>query len=290
MGKTELSLSLVPEKFEIISADSVQVYRYLDIGSGKPEQEILAARKHHLIDIVDPDYPFSAGEYCRMAETACTEIFKKSRIPLFVGGTGLYIDSFFLGIASIPDIDISVRNEIYREMEEKGLEHLHGELLKHDPEFVKGVHPKDKQRIIRGLEVLRGTGRPLSSYYSENRGFQSEKTLFIGLNDDRDLIRKRIAARVGRMIESGLVDEVQNLRGRGYGPELKSMKSIGYAEINSFLDGLMPFNEAVDKIKINTAQYAKRQMTWFRKRDNIAWYRPEESKKIINHVQEWIDN
>ncbi len=289
-GKTELSCSLASEIFEIVSADSVQVYRLLDIGSGKPDAAIRGRIRHHLIDIVEPDYPFSAGDFCRLAENACREITGRGKIPMFVGGTGLYIDSFFLGLSEIPDIEPSIREKLSGEMDERGPLSLYDELKSVDPVFAGRISANDRQRILRGLEVQRGTGRPLSSFFEGKRGFQSERTLFIGLSDERMIVRERIARRVDSMIKQGLVEEVRSLREMGFGPELKSMKSIGYWEINMFLDGALAMDETVEKIKINTGRYAKRQMTWFRRRHDINWFRPGENEKIIDLIKEWIDN
>jgi tRNA dimethylallyltransferase len=290
VGKTDLSLSLASRQFEIVSADSVQVYRYLDIGSGKPSRADRERIRHHVIDIVDPDSPFSAGDFCRAAYDSCNEIAARGNIPLFVGGTGLYIDSFFRGLSRIPEAEASVRATLKRRLDEQGVEALHGELAIHDPLFASRISSRDTQRVLRGLEVFMSAGRPLSSFYAEKQGHQSSRTLFIGLNDERQLVRQRIAQRVDAMIDTGLVDEVRSLRERGYGPGLKSMKSIGYAEINAFLDNALSLDQAVEKIKTNTAQYAKRQMTWFRRRSDIAWFAPDERKKIFNLVEEWIDN
>ncbi|OHD66820.1 MAG: tRNA (adenosine(37)-N6)-dimethylallyltransferase MiaA, partial [Spirochaetes bacterium RBG_13_51_14] len=164
-GKTVVSLEVAGDRCEIISADSVQVYRYLDIGSGKPDKADRVRIRHYLIDWVDPDYQFTAGEFCREAGKAVREIVACGKLPLFVGGTGLYIDSFFRGLSEIPEISPDVGEMLRNELLERGLKNLHEELVRVDPGFGKRIHPNDTQRIMRGLEVYRGTGRPLSSYY-----------------------------------------------------------------------------------------------------------------------------
>jgi len=290
VGKTGASLAMAEDgSCEIISADSVQVYKYLDIGSGKPERYDRERIRHYLIDVVDPDFPFTAGDFCREARKAAGEIASHGRVPLIVGGTGLYIDSFFQGLSDIPEIPRDVREVIRKEQAERGLQSLYDELMRVDPGFGSGIHPHDAQRITRGLEVYRGTGRPLSSYYDCKHRYGSDDTLYLGLHEDRVVLRKRIDERVDRMFERGFVDEVRWLRERGYGPELKSMKSIGYGEINSFIDGKMSMEETLDAIKTVTKKYAKRQMTWFGKNKRIHWFKINELEGIRNLLQRWLD-
>lgn len=265
------------------------MYRYFDIGSGKPSPEERSLVRHYLIDVVDPDYPFTAGDFCEHALLAAGEIRERGKIPLFVGGTGLYIDSFFKGLSDIPRPPASVRDVLLRELEEKGLDALYQELHENDEQFARTIHPHDRQRILRGLEVLRGTGRPISDYYRGTRGEESESTLFIGLHEDRNVLRQLIGARVDAMLAGGFVEEVRELRRRGYGPGLKSMKSIGYREINRHLDGLESADEMVGKIKINTARYAKRQMTWFTRNSRMRWFSPGQIDALRELVERWID-
>ncbi len=286
-GKTALSLELAAFGFEIVSADSVQVYRYLNIGSGKPTVEERSSVRHFCIDIVDPDYNFTAGEFCRFADSAVSEIALTGKVPLFVGGTGLYIDSYFFGLSEIPPVEESVRKALLQELQERGIASLYSELQDRDPAFASRIHPNDRQRILRGLEVFRQNGKPLSSFFGETMRRASENTIFIGLRVERDVLRGRISERVDYMLRSGLVEEVENLRGLGYGADLKSMKSIGYAEVNSFLDGHIDKSGLAEKIKINTARYAKRQMTWFGKNDLIRWVAPEEKNRIFDMIIKW---
>lgn len=289
VGKTAASLDLAGDRFEIVSADSVQVYKYLDVGSGKPERADRERIPHHLIDVVEPDVPFTAGEFCREAERAVDLITARNRQPMIVGGAGLYIDAYFQGLSDIPEIAAEVRDAIRAELEDSGLRRLHDELVRVDPAFGNRIHPNDTQRIIRGLEVYRGTGRPLSSYYSGKRRHGTEETLFIGLYEERIELRKRIGARVDEMIARGFVEEVRSLRERGYGPELNSMQSIGYAEINRLIDGALGLDEAVEKIKTATGQYAKRQMTWFRKNEKVVWVKAGDVEHMRLLVRQWLD-
>jgi len=267
----------------------VQVYRHLNIGSGKPDQEQMQRIRHYLIDVVDPDYRFTAGDFVRMAHKASSEITNKGKIPLFVGGTGLYLDSFFQGLSHIPPVDKSVRLKLYEEMKEKGAIELHRILKGIDPEFAVKVHPNDPQRIIRGLEVYRGTGRSLSDYYKSREGAESEETLYVGISPEKSELHRRIELRVDRMMERGFVEEVEMLRGMGFSPEIPSMKSIGYAEVNEYLDGIVTFNESVEKIKSMTKKFAKRQMTWFRRNKKIEWFDPGDEKKILKKIENWLN-
>jgi tRNA dimethylallyltransferase len=210
-------------------------------------------------------------------------------LPLFVGGTGFYLDAFFKGLSLIPDIDPLIRSRIRDDIAERGTGPLYDELLVIDPSFAGKIHPNDRQRIMRGLEVYRGTGRPLSWYYREKNGHESGETLYIGLYDERESLNDRINERVDAMIASGFADEVKNLREMGYTPELKSMKSIGYAELNRFLDGLMDFKDAVEAIKNETRHYAKRQMTWFRRNKKKNWIKPDKKDALYQYVFKWLN-
>ncbi len=282
MGKTDVSLELANDEYEIISADSVQVYKYLNIGSSKPCLTVRNQIKHYLIDIVNPDFNFTAGHFCRYALKACDEISLKGKFPLFVGGTIFYIDSFFNGLSEIPEIDGSVKNQIKLELKESGLQFLYQELVKYDSTFALKIHCNDTQRIIRGLEVYRGTGRPLSSYYKNRVGHGSENTIYIGIFVEREILKKRIEQRVDQMMKNGFLDEVNNLRKMGYGPELRSMKSIGYLELNKYLDGVLSLGEAIEKIKVETKRYAKRQMTWLKSNKKIHWIENADIRQIKN--------
>jgi tRNA dimethylallyltransferase len=286
-GKTDLALGLAGDIFEIISADSVQVYRRLDIGSGKPAPAQRELVRHHLVDIVDPDRRFTAGDFCREALLAAGDIEKRGKIPLFVGGTGLYIDSFFGGLSGIPPVDPLVSATIRDELERRGPAEMYAELERVDRAFALRIHPNDRQRIARGLEVFRGTGRALSGFFGERSGAASEKTIFIGLNPPRDELHGRIERRFDLMMERGFLEEVRLLRESGYGPELGSMKSIGYRELNMHLDGKLPLDEAVRAAKLETKRYAKRQMTWFRRNGRITWFEDFQVEKIEKMLYTW---
>ncbi len=200
----------------------------------------------------------------------------------------MYIDSFFSGIAEIPAIDRSVREELYRDLDNYGLSALYNKLKEADPDFADRIHPNDKQRILRGLEVYRQTGKPISFYFETNRGCGSSETLYIGLYEERDVLRSKIDMRVDNMIRSGFVEEVRTIRNMGYGSHLKSMRSIGYNEINSYLDGEITLADSIEKIKLETKRYAKRQMTWFRKNKKINWFKPSRIDQIRDIINKWM--
>ncbi len=206
-----------------------------------------------------------------------------------MGGTGFYIDSLFKGLSAIPDIDPFLREAITADMAMRGIRAMYDELLEADRDFARSIHPNDRQRIIRGLEVFRGTGKPLSAYYLEKTGYESDDTLYVGLQEERDVLAERIGLRVDHMMERGFLREVENLRSMGYGPGLKSMKSIGYAELNEFLDGRRDYDSAVEEIKIETRRYAKRQITWFRRNKRINWFKNDRKNDIIQLVDNWLN-
>ncbi len=211
-------------------------------------------------------------------------------MPLFAGGTGLYIDAFFKGLSNIPQIDKAIRDNLALEIAEKGNAVLYNELQKVDPDFAQKVHPNDTQRIMRGLQVFRGTGRNLSSYFNETSGAESDKTLYIGIFPGKMELHQRIDLRVDSMLKKGFVDEVFQLRSNGYNPQLASMKTIGYAEINNYLDDLITYSDAVEKIKNSTKKYAKKQITWFKRNKKIMWFKPEDVKQITHYIENWLNH
>ena len=288
VGKTELALKLPSNIFEIISCDSVQVYKYLNIGSGKPDAETLKKTPHHLIDIIKPDEEYSAGDFVRDAGCISKSIVENGKIPLFVGGTGMYIDSLFKGISEIPKISSEIRQTIKNELEISGNELLYSKLKEIDPEYASKIHFKDKQRITRALEVYRATGKPFSFFHSTPGVAEDFDALFIGLMVERLELVNLIHNRVDKMIQNGLIDEVKDLREMGYGSNLKSQMTIGYKEIHSYLDGKIDQDKAIEEIKSKTAKYAKRQMVWFKRNSSINWFYPQDFQKISDKIKYFI--
>jgi tRNA dimethylallyltransferase len=260
----------------------------MDIGSGKPSNAQRREVAHYCIDITDPDYRFTAGNYCREADEACNVINSSGKIPLFVGGTGMYIDAFFNGLSNIPPIDNRIKDQLQERLRLEGVKPLYNELVKYDAKWAARIHHNDTQRILRGLEVFMCTGRPISSYHEEKSGNLTDETLYVGLYCDRSELRDRIYNRVDMMMKEGFLEEVEKLRVMGYGPGLKSMKALGYAQLHAYLDGEYSIDEAIIKIKNETARYAKRQLTWFRRNKRIRWFNKNQVEKLREMVYNWI--
>lgn len=257
----------------MVSADSMQIYKGMNIGTAKVTQEEMQGIPHHLIDIVEPTEPFSVAEYQRLARQKIDEITKRGKIPILVGGTGLYVRSV-IDKLEFPsgEITSAVRRRLEERAAHEGGDALYGELIEKDPAASGIVHPKNVRRVIRALEVIELTGRPFSEFHREWKNRESLYDLKIfGLNMDRDKLRERINRRVDRMVMAGLLDEVRGLIASGYERFLTSQQAIGYKELIGYLKGETSLEEAVDTLKARTRQYAKRQLTWFRADSRIHW-------------------
>lgn len=280
-GKTSCGIELA-ERFggEIVSADSVQIYRHLDIGSAKPTQEERARVVHHMIDIRDPDEDFSAGDYVREARECLDKIRTKSLVPLVVGGTGLYIKLLLGGIVDVPATDPLVRQRLKQE-ESKGDGTLYARLVKVDPESARRTTPQNLVRIVRALEVYELTGKRLSDIQQEH-ALQDRpyRALFIGITPVRDVLYERIDVRVDSMIKGGLFEEVSRLHELGFGRDLKPLQSLGYRHAGMVLSGETEKDEAVRLMKRDTRRFAKRQLTWFRSEPEVLWFDPQERARI----------
>ena len=260
----------------------------MDIGTGKVSLYHRSLITHYCIDIVNPDYWFTAGDFCREAAKAVTTIYSRNKIPLFVGGTGLYLHAYFSGLADLPKIDNSIKEQLRLELKQKGLALLYEELMERDPVWANRIHPNDTQRILRGLEVFRCTGVPLSKFLHTTQPRSDLEILMVALDVNRDELYTRIEHRVDEMIRQGFVEEVQSLRAMGYTEELNSQKAIGYLQIHKVINNELSLAEAIEQIKQETKHYAKRQITWF-KRYKPLWISPQEIKKIKEILQEWLD-
>lgn len=272
-GKTALSIELAKKiNGEIISADSMQIYKDMNIGSAKPTKEEMQNIQHYLLDCISPDERYSVAEYKNQAENAIEEIINKGKIPIIVGGTGLYIDSLIYGIEYQDiNIDEKYRKELENKAEVEGLEKLYKQAEEIDPEAMKIISKNDRKRIIRVLEIYHQTGKTKTQLEKESRknGIKYEYIVF-ALNMDREKLYERINLRVDIMIEQGLICEVQNLL-KKYNQFPTAMQGLGYKEIKQYLDGILTKEEAIDKIKQETRRYAKRQLTWFRKNKQTIW-------------------
>jgi len=273
-GKSELAVRLA-ERFdgEIVNADSMQVYRGLNIGTAKPSRESMQNIPHHLFDIVEPDEEYTAAIYSRAAKEIILDICSRGKTAVVVGGTGLYIRALLSGLVDVPGADDAARSEYNEIAERYGNEQLLEVLRKIDPEAAARIHPNNRLRVIRALEVFRQTGRTISAFQDEH-GFTLKwcNSLKIGINVERSELYERINARVDQMIAEGFVAEVESLLSQGYSPSLKSLSSIGYREICDYLAGRHALSEAIGQIKQSSRRYAKRQLTWFKSDPEVSWF------------------
>ncbi|MBN1894178.1 tRNA (adenosine(37)-N6)-dimethylallyltransferase MiaA [bacterium] len=274
-GKSDLALELARKTGgEIVSADSRQIFKHMDIGTAKLPASLRKEIPHHCMDLLNPDAPFSAGEYAALARAAVEDILARKRLPIVVGGSGLYIQALVDGFFPGDYRDASVRARLRQEAEDSGSRSLYQRLQFADPDAASGIHPNDLKRIIRALEVIETAGKPVSQIRRDETLPAAFRSGFWGLDWPREYLYARINDRVDRMIREGLEQEVRGLLNRGYSPGLNSMDSPGYREMFDFLAGRISPAEAVDLIKRNTRRFAKRQMTWFRRDPRIRWIRP----------------
>jgi len=285
VGKTDLAVSVARGIGEIISVDSMQVYRGLDLGTAKPDAEALQAVPHHLVSIVSPDYRFSAGDFRRMALSEIGKIRNRGRIPILVGGTGLYFRALEYDLAQAPKADVELREELYRR-EEQRRGWLYEQLMANDPETARHLHPRDLVRIVRALEIYELSGKRFSQYRDENPEPQFE-TKKIGLIIERELLYKRLERRCREMTQRGLAGEVYSLLQRGYDERYPSMKGLGYSHFIQYFKGCYAYSEVLRLFVRDTKRYAKRQLTWFRKEKGVSWYSPEHREKIRTHIREF---
>ena len=272
-GKTALSLLLAKKlNGEIISADSRQFYKYMNIGTAKVSPEERAAVPHHFIDILEPNEYYSAGMFASDAREKISDLQQKSICPIVVGGSGLYIRALTDGIFEFDTSFESERKILLERVEAEGLHTLYEELKKCDPSYAAKVSSNDKQRITRALEVFLATGRTFSDWHKEKTDPADFEPLFIGLRLEREMLYTRINNRVDQMLEQGLVKEVEHLLAMGFSQELNALNTVGYKEVFAFLDQELTYSEMAELIKRNTRRYAKRQMTWFNAETRMQWH------------------
>ncbi|MGN0149642.1 MAG: tRNA (adenosine(37)-N6)-dimethylallyltransferase MiaA [Clostridia bacterium] len=292
-GKTALAIDLAKRlNGEIVSADSMQIYKYMDIGSAKPDEEERNAVPHHLIDFLEPDEEWSVADYTEAAHRVIAEIASRGKTPVMAGGTGLYINSVVNDVSfGEIDTDYEIRAELQQLADEKGNEALIEMLREFDPVSAKRLHPNNVRRVIRAIEFYRVTGVPISRHQEMTQQTQSryEPVMFL-INWEREVLYDRINRRVDMMIENGLLNEVKMLMDMGYTKELNSMKGIGYKELIDYFNGECSLEEAVDLIKQSSRRYAKRQLTWFRRDDRIHMLDAnknvtEEAMKILGTLK-----
>ena len=274
-GKTRMAVELAKaHNGEVVSADSMQIYRRMDIGTAKPTAEEMDGIPHHMIDVADPEEDFSVARYVEMASACVDDILARGKLPIVAGGTGLYVDSLLSGrtFAAFSS-DSSLRKELEAELAERGGEAMLAELSRVDPEAAARLHPNDHKRIVRALEVYRSTGKTISEHNRETRALPPRyEALTIGLNfQDRADLWARIDARVDQMAADGLEREVRELLSSGLSPRCTAMQAIGYKEFVAAVEGTMTWREAEELVKLRSRQYAKRQLTWFRRAPETHW-------------------
>ena len=287
-GKTELALHIANHiDCEIVNADALQVYRGFDIGTAKPTPEQLARAPHHLIDVLEADQPYSAGSFAEMARPILDEIRARERVPMVVGGSGLYLRALLQGIGPLPPSTEASRRLLRERLEREGLESLWNELDRIDHVTAQRLPKTDTQRILRALEVFELSGRPLSRWIAENPfGDRSIDAVQIGLTLPRALLYDRIASRVERMIQQGWVDEVARLLERWKDPDLPAFQAIGYRQIARHLLDDWPLEAAIAETVHATRRFAKRQLTWFKREPGVIWHSAENSDEMARTVLE----
>lgn len=295
VGKTKASIGLAKAiGGEIISADSMQVYRHMDIGSAKITKEEMADVPHYLIDVLEPEEEFHVVRFQQMAKAAMADIYSRGKIPIIVGGTGFYIQALLYDI----DFTENEGDSVYREKlealaKEKGAAYLHGQLAMVDPKSAEEIHANNIKRVIRALEFYHQTGQKISEHNERERQKESPyQFCYFVLNDRRECLYERIDQRVDQMIRNGLVQEVQTLKERGCTKQMVSMQGLGYKEIFSYLEGDCSLEEAVYIIKRDTRHFAKRQLTWFKRERDVIWAQKDElnydDKKLLQSLLESI--
>ena len=288
VGKTDLLLSEVFSNSEIINADSMQVYRRMDIGTAKPDPEFLQKVKHHLINILEPSEQFNAGDFVTSADGLAAEITDRGKLPVICGGTGFYFRNFIYGLPEAPPSDGNVRERLQREMEKDGPAVLHNRLEQADPASARRINVNDRYRTVRALEVFEVSGRPLSSYTLPQHPRERYDIYLIGLTRPRKELYRRINERVGIMMEQGLEDEFRRLIASGCTADDPGMRGIGYREFFTMEEQGLSIEDTAELIRRNSRRYAKRQITFFRQLEPINWFEPEDLKGITGGITDFL--
>lgn len=295
VGKTALSISLAKAvNGEIISADSMQVYKHMDIGSAKIMPEEMDGVPHHLVDILMPDEEFHIAKFQQLAKEAMESIYERGHVPILVGGTGFYIQSITRDIDfTETNTDTTYRNELEAFAKEHGADALHARLQEVDPDAANEIHANNTKRVVRALEFYHQTGTQISKHNHEQKEKESPYHLkYFVLNDIRSRLYERIELRIDQMVEQGLIEEVQKLKDMGYTKNMVSMQGLGYKEILTYLDGDYTLDEALYVLKRDTRHFAKRQLTWFKREKDVIWVNKNEfdydNQRILNYMLEKI--
>jgi tRNA dimethylallyltransferase len=293
IGKTELSLALAHYfQGEIVSVDSMQVYRLMDIGTAKASRQERAAIRHHLIDIVDPNENYDAARFAVDAAEAIGDIHSRGKLPLLTGGTGLYLRALLQGIFPGVPVDDGIRSELRLRLDTEGCSKLHEELNVVDRISAERIHPSDSQRLLRALEIFYVSGIPWSEHLLKQHRQPPEvtftKVLQIGLTCHRDHLYDRINRRCQTMVAVGLEGEVRDLLARGYERTAKPLGSIGYRHMLNYIDGKWSQDDMARLLARDTRRYAKRQYTWFARMDELLWFEPKDKEKIFRLIEAWL--
>ncbi len=293
-GKTPIAIEIAL-RFggEIVNADSMQVYRYMDVGTAKPSPEQRARVPHHLLDVVTPDVPYSAGRYAEEARKAATEIHAAGKIVVLTGGSGLYIRAFLEGLLDAGEADPTLRVQLEDEARAAAAAgdslRLHRRLAAIDPEAADRIHPNDQRRIVRALEIAASLGKPASRLRDDHAfGDRPYRALHLALDPGREALAARIDRRCGEMIDHGLLREARALRERGYGPELRPMRAIGYRHMAPVVDGADTLANALEAMRRDTRRFARRQRTWLRKVPSVQWLSPDASRAVFDAVESFL--
>ena len=284
VGKSKIAVEIAKEiSGEIISADSMQVYKGMDIGTAKPTPEERQGILHHLIDIRDPDEEWTVSDFVREAQNSKSKIQNKSKIPIMVGGTGLYLWALLEGF-SFPMVPAD--KELRKRLEMIPLSALYSRLATIDPRAAEKIHSNDKKRIIRALEVYELTGVPITKFQgAPNSEHRTSNTVFIGLKLSREKLYARIEERIDKMISKGLIEEVKGLLAKGYSKDLPSFQALGYKEVVEYLDGKWSKEKMITELKKRTRHFARRQMTWFKRFKSIKWFEvPVDTQAILDYI------
>lgn len=296
VGKTDLSIKIAKDlDAEIISADSMQIYEYMDVGSAKVTKEEMDGIHHYMIDEVKPDFKFSVSEFQLRADKYIDEIIEKNKLPLVTGGTGLYLNSLIYNMDfAKSDANNELRESLRLELEEHGIDYMHEKLRSLDEESANRIHKNNTKRVIRALEVCL-SGEKMNDFSRDLKFNDKYEPIIIVLNRERDHLYERINKRVDIMLEKGLIDEVKNLLNMGYSKDLVSMQGIGYKEIIKYLDGEYTYDEAIEVIKRDSRRYAKRQITWFKRYESAKWFNLDEyndfdilEKDVLTYIENKI--
>ena len=291
VGKTGVTIRIAERICgEVVNADSMQIYRYMDIGTAKPTPEEQLRVAHHMIDVADPDESYDAARFSREAREAAEGVLGRKHVPLVAGGTGFYIRAFLCGLCDAAPEDPAIRMHLREEAGRRGAESMYGKLVACDPEAAGKIHPNDIYRIVRALTVYETCGIPLSEFRRRHAFTDAPyQSLSIVLDMDRTELYKRIESRVDQMVAEGLAEEVERLFEMGYDERLKPMQALGYRHMADYIRGRVDRDTAVETLKRDTRHYAKRQLTWFRKDPQALWFSPAQTDQIASAVCSFLE-